>query len=112
MDPLAGVLDQVHLRGAVLGVAELGAPWGLRSPGFDDLACYVVVRGSAVLELEGRPAQQVNLCAGDVALVAAGHVHAIRDAPRSAVVPFQRLRRARRVDARTIGWGGKGPRTT
>jgi AraC-like DNA-binding protein len=111
-DPLAGVLGQVHLRGAVLGVAELGAPWGLRSPGFDDLACHVVVRGSAVLELEGRPSHRVALCAGDVALVAAGRVHAIRDAPHSAVVPFQRLRQARRVDARTIRWGGKGPRTT
>jgi AraC-like DNA-binding protein len=39
-------------------------------------------------------------------------VHAIRDAPSSEVVPFQRLRRARRVDDRTVRWGGKGPQTT
>lgn len=111
-DPLAGILDLVRLRGTVLGVAELGAPWGLRSPGFDDLACHVVVRGGAHLELAGKRPRTVALRAGDVALVAAGQVHAVRDAPRSAVVPFRRLRQAPRVDIRTVRWGGDGPRTT
>lgn len=110
-DPLAGVLDLVRLRGTVLGVAELGAPWGLRSPGFEDLAVHIVVRGSAHLEL-ARRRQSLALRAGDVALVAAGQVHAIRDAPRSGVVSFRRLRRAPRVDSRTVRWGGDGPRTT
>ncbi|MFY0535719.1 cupin domain-containing protein [Nannocystis pusilla] len=110
-DPLAGVLDLVRLRGTVLGVAELGAPWGLRSPGFEDLAVHIVVRGGAHLEL-ARRRQSLALRAGDVALVAAGQVHAIRDAPRSGVVSFRRLRRAPRVDSRTVRWGGDGPRTT
>ncbi|MDC0668421.1 AraC family transcriptional regulator [Nannocystis radixulma] len=112
VDPLAGVLDLVRLRGTVLGVAELGAPWGLRSPGFEDLACHIVVRGGAHLELPGRRPRTLALRAGDVALVAAGQVHAVRDAPRSGVVPFRRLRHAPRVDIRTVRWGGDGPRTT
>jgi AraC-like DNA-binding protein len=111
-DPLAAVLDRVRLRGTVLGVAELGAPWGLRSPGFEDLACHLVVRGGAQLDIAGRRPRTIALRAGDVALVAAGTVHAIRDAPRSATVPFRRLRQAPRVDIRTVRWGGDGPRTT
>ncbi|WP_433931571.1 AraC family transcriptional regulator [Sorangium cellulosum] len=111
-DPLSGVLEVVRLRGSVFGAGELGAPWGVQTPGIPELVCYVVVRGAAHLALLDAPRAQVAIASGDVVLVAAGCAHALRDSPRSAVVSFDELRRAAGDGPGPLRWGGSGPRTT
>ncbi|WP_437818178.1 AraC family transcriptional regulator [Sorangium sp. So ce1078] len=112
VDPLSGVLDAVRLRGSVFGAGELGAPWGVQTPGLPELVCYVVVRGAAHLALLDAPRDQVALSSGDVALVSAGRAHAMRDSPSSAAVAFEELRRAASERDGPLRWGGSGPRTT
>ncbi|KYF68447.1 hypothetical protein BE15_10645 [Sorangium cellulosum] len=111
-DPLSGVLEAVRLRGSVFGAGELGAPWGVQTPGIPELVCYVVVRGAAHLALLDAPQAQVAIASGDVVLVAAGRAHALRDSPGSAVVSFDELRRAAGDGPGPLRWGGSGPRTT
>ncbi|WP_437320129.1 AraC family transcriptional regulator [Sorangium sp. So ce385] len=112
VDPLSGVLDAVRLRGSVFGVGELGAPWGVKTPGLPELVCYVVVRGAAHLALIDAPRDEVALSSGDVVLVAAGRAHALRDSPSSAAVAFQELRRTAGPRCGPVRLGGPGPRTT
>ncbi|WP_438001019.1 AraC family transcriptional regulator [Sorangium sp. So ce185] len=112
VDPLSGVLEAVRLRGSVFGAGELGAPWGVKTPGLPELVCYVVVRGAAHLAMIDAPRDEIALSSGDVVLVAAGRAHALRDSPSSAAVAFEELRRAAGPRRGPLRWGGPGPRTT
>ncbi|AUX38966.1 AraC family transcriptional regulator [Sorangium cellulosum] len=120
VDPLSGVLDAVRLRGSVFGAGELGAPWGVQTPGIPEIVCYVVVRGAAHLALLDASRAQVAIASGDVVLVEAGRAHALRDSPSSVAVSFDELRRAAGDELRRaagdgpgpLRWGGPGPRTT
>jgi AraC-like DNA-binding protein len=89
-DALSGVLDLVRMRGLVLFAAELSAPWGVRTAGFDDLACYIVLRGAAHLSAADT---EVALGAGDVALVASRTPHRLSDARGRRAVAFEELPR-------------------
>ncbi|WNG51919.1 AraC family transcriptional regulator [Archangium minus] len=112
VDPLGSILERIRIRGSVFGAAELGAPWGVQTPGLGDLTCYVLIRGVAHLELLDSPREQVSLSSGDIVLVAAGRALALKDTRHSVAVPFERLRLAAHQASGVLRWGGTGPRTT
>lgn len=77
-DVLADVLATTRLTNLVFGRMELGAPWCLSAPKRGHFNFYVVLRGSAALEVEGE-ARPIALSAGDVALLPRGPAHWLRD---------------------------------
>jgi AraC-like DNA-binding protein len=88
-DVVSDVLGAVRLEARVFGRFELGAPWALRVPaGAGHLSFYVLARGGAWVELDGRPDGRpdgpIALSAGDVVLLPHGAGHELRDPGRGA----------------------------
>jgi AraC-like DNA-binding protein len=117
-DVVSDVLRAVRLGAEVFGRFELSAPWGMRVPATSDhLSFYVVARGGAWLELEEErrraPTHQLALSAGDVALLAHGQAHVLRDPGRGA----RTIREAiavgcpRPTSVEPVRFGGRGPVT-
>lgn len=72
------------LPGAVYKAIDARAPWGVHVPARPRAALYVVVRGGGRLEVDGAPA--LALTTEDIAFVAPGRAHTLRDAVTSAPV--------------------------
>src|SRR5687767_8109777 len=91
IDVMGEILGAVHLRTAIFGKIDFGAPWRLRIPERQYLSFYVVARGSAWLELRGvRPRQahgpvEIPLSSGDAVLLPLGSAHELRDVSRSDI---------------------------
>lgn len=85
LDVIGEILEAVHLRTAIFGKLELGAPWRLRLPARAYLSFYVVARGNAWLELEGERPPAIALSAGDAVILLHGSAHELRDGDRSDV---------------------------
>jgi AraC-like DNA-binding protein len=89
VDVIGEILEAVHLRTAIFGKIDLGAPWRLRVPERDYLSFYVIARGSAWLDLRGvrpRPARgaaELPLSTGDAVILPLGSAHELRDVERS-----------------------------
>lgn len=86
MDPLSEVLAAVRLRSSVFGCARGRAPWGFslgEAPGH--VRFHYVLRGSCWLSIEKASLPRVALSGGDLAVLARGHGHALRDHPKSPV---------------------------
>src|SRR5262249_28930346 len=83
------ILEAVHLRTAIFGKLDLGAPWRLKIPERDYLSFYVVTRGSGWLELRGmrpriaRAEAEIPFSTGDAVILPLGSAHELRDAARS-----------------------------
>lgn len=119
VDVFGQILEAVHLRTAIFGRLDLGAPWRLRLPERDYLSFYVVVRGSAWLELPharsahgGHGVSEIALSAGDAVVLPLGSAHELRDVDRSDVPPrnidYDACPRAAHVGR----IGGNGPVTS
>jgi AraC-like DNA-binding protein len=120
VDVMGEILEAVHLKTAIFGKIDLGAPWRLRLPERDYLSFYVLARGSAWLELgppETRPlhgASEIALSTGDAVILPHGSAHELRDVDRSQV-PAQTLDPdtcPRAVTAHVAQLGGDGPVTS
>ncbi len=91
VDVMGEILEAVHLRTAIFGKLDLGAPWRLRLPARDYLSFYVIARGGAWLDLEEDPrrpahgASTIALSAGDAVILPLGSAHELRDVDRSDV---------------------------
>jgi AraC-like DNA-binding protein len=91
VDVMGEILEAVHLRTAIFGKVDLGAPWRLRIPERDYLSFYVVARGSAWVGLRGarpRPARgaaEIALSTGDAVILPHGSAHELRDVNRSDI---------------------------
>ena len=91
VDVMAEILEAVHLRTAIFGKVELGAPWRLRIPERAYLSFYVVARGSAWIDLRGArqrspgDAAEIPLSTGDAVILPLGSAHELRDGDRSDV---------------------------
>ena len=89
IDVMGEILEAVHLRTAIFGKLDLGAPWRLRLPEREYLSFYVVARGSAWLDLRGvrsRSAhglKEIPLSTGDAVILPNGSPHELRDVDRS-----------------------------
>src|SRR5215472_8712115 len=88
VDVFGEILEAIHLRTAIFGKIDLGAPWHLRLPERSYLTFYVVVRGSAWLEFPkgtphlGRGGTEIALSTGDAVILPLGSAHDVRDADR------------------------------
>lgn len=80
-DVLGDVLGAVLVRNVLYRRLDCGRPWGLQVPALPRAVFHIVARGEASLELPGEPPH--TLSAGDVALVARGDPHVLRDGPET-----------------------------
>ena len=118
VDVIGEILEAVHLRTAIFGKIDLGAPWRLRVPERDYLSFYVIARGSAWLDLRGvrtRPARgaaELPLSTGDAVILPLGSAHELRDVERSTapVLSFDYDACPRQPHAARAG--GDGPVTS
>jgi AraC-like DNA-binding protein len=110
VDVIGEVLEAVHLRTAIFGRVDFGAPWRLRIPEREYLTFYVLGRGSAWLELRGAPA--IALSAGDAVILPDGSAHELRDANRSDVPALTFDYDACPRQPHAAQAGGKGPVTS
>jgi AraC-like DNA-binding protein len=79
VDPLGEALHFLRMSGAFYCRSELGAPWAMEMPPFEDcLSFHVVTSGAAWLEVEGAP---LRLGLGDFALVPHGRGHLLASEP-------------------------------
>jgi AraC-like DNA-binding protein len=112
VDVIGEILEAVHLRTAIFGKLELGAPWRLRLPQREYLSFYVIARGSAWLELAGVP--DLPLSTGDAVILPHGSAHELRDVDRSKVkaqsFDFDACPRSLHTHAAELG--GNGPVTS
>lgn len=118
VDVFGEILEAVHLRTAIFGRIDFGAPWRLRIPQRDYLSFYVVARGSAWLDMpDARPRQhqgetRIPLSAGDAVILPHGSAHELRDVDRSSVpaLGFDYDACPRQAHAARVG--GDGPVTS
>ena len=118
VDVMGEILEAVHVRTAIFGRLDLGAPWRLRLAERHYLSFYVVARGSAWLELPRTPGCTANwpteiaLSAGDAVVLPLGSAHELRDVDRSEIpalsVDYDACPRA--IHAAQLG--GEGPVTS
>ena len=83
-DVLGDVLSLGFLRNVLHRQIEARAPWGLDIAEKNRATLYLIARGSARLEMKGRPA--ILLEAGHVAFLSRGAAHVLRDSPTSRAV--------------------------
>ncbi|EYF05641.1 AraC family transcriptional regulator [Chondromyces apiculatus] len=76
-DVLADVLSVSLLPNALYKCIEARSPWGLRVPTRDRAVFYLIVRGHALLEVDGEPPRLLST--GDVAFIPHGMAHTLRD---------------------------------
>jgi len=118
VDVIGEILEAVHLRTAIFGKLELGAPWRIRLPEREYLSFYVVARGSAWLDLRGvrpRPALgavEIPLSTGDAVILPDGSAHELRDVDRSNVPALNFEYDACPRQPHTARAGGDGPVTS
>ncbi|MEO8622981.1 MAG: AraC family transcriptional regulator [bacterium] len=120
VDVIGEILEAVHLRTAIFGKLELGAPWRVRIPERDYLSFYVVARGSAWLDIRKSKtappehAVQIPLSAGDAVLLPHGSAHELRDVDRSDAPPrdFDYDQCPRALNTPSARLGGDGPITS
>jgi AraC-like DNA-binding protein len=105
-DVLADVLGGSLLRNAMYRRIECGAPWGMAVPARDRAVFYVLVRGTARIEVEREPV--VELSAGDTVFIPHGAPHVVRDAHTSQPVSVcDGLPQPRGVNRRLGGTGAQ-----
>lgn len=110
MDPLSEVLAAVRLQCSVFGRARARSPWGFSVPAQrGHVRFHYVLRGSCWLAVDNSSAQRVALSGGDLAVVAGGRGHTLRDHPRGAATPLPDPRASE--GPWRIVLGGSGPET-
>jgi AraC-like DNA-binding protein len=108
LDPLDAALAGLHPRGAFYVRSDLGAPWGFSAePGLASF--HFVESGRCVLSAEG--AGDVELAAGDLAVLPHGPALAFRDAPGTPAPPLDALLSRQPEPGRGLDGAGDGPRT-
>jgi AraC-like DNA-binding protein len=80
LDPVSALLQAVRVRSSVFCRSLWGAPWGCGIEPRGSPAFHAVTSGACWLEVEGATTQ-IRLEPGDLALVAGGQRHWVRDEP-------------------------------
>lgn len=107
-DPLAEVLHQLRMTGALYARSELSAPWGVDMPPLQGhLMFHIVTSGHCWLEIDG--SDPVLLSAGSLTLVPHGLGHTLvseRGEPSQNLFDLPIHRVSERYE--TLHWGGGG----
>lgn len=92
MDTLSAVLAPVRLQQTAWMSTVARPSWGISfKPGKRCVRFHYVVRGTALLSVDKTDDQRVTLAAGDLAVLALGNGHALRDSARSVATRFEDL---------------------
>jgi AraC-like DNA-binding protein len=90
---LAGVLDLLRVRGALMARLHARAPWGFRISAAPGATFHAVIDGRCWVRLPGH--QPRELAAGDGVLVLSGAAHVIASDRTGPTRPFDRAAKAR-----------------
>ena len=118
VDVFGEILEAVHLRTAIFGKLDLGAPWRLRLPDREYLSFYVVARGSAWLDLQRMPRhsahqpESIAISTGDAVILPLGSAHEVHDAGGRTVPAHTMDYAACPRTPHTVRLGGDGPVTS
>jgi AraC-like DNA-binding protein len=108
MDPLTDILTGLSIRTASYTRLDATAPWGLHSPGERGINFVLVLRGSAILTVDGR--EPIALRGGDLFIMLDDTPYRLVDHEDSAMIACVDVEKLR-VNNR-IGIGGGGALTT
>lgn len=87
-DVLGDVLSSLGLKSRLFCRTELGPPWLMQFPGADMMHFHIMERGSAALELEGKPPARA-LAPGDVVVIGRRRSYRLADQPgRTGIKPI------------------------
>ena len=91
MDTLSDVLNSVRFKGAMYGLCECAAPWGIRMPDAQGhVRLFAVVRGGCLIQFKGER-KPISLAAGELVLCCKDLSCDVTDAPGSAIVPIEKI---------------------
>jgi AraC-like DNA-binding protein len=108
MDTLSDVLNSVHFRGAMYGLFECAAPWGIGMPvAPGHVRLFAVVRGGCLIQFKGERTP-ISLAAGELVLCCKDLSCEVRDAPGSAVMPIEKICTAMPARGQVLRLGGGG----
>lgn len=110
MDTLSDVLSSVRFQGAMYGLFECGAPWGIRMPDAQGhVRLFAVVRGGCLLQFKGESKPiSISLAAGELVLCCKDLSCDVTDAAGSAVVPIQEIATEMPTRGHVLKLGGNG----
>ncbi|MGH9766973.1 MAG: AraC family transcriptional regulator [Blastocatellia bacterium] len=108
MNALTEVLNSVRVRSTVYCPIEIGAPWGLYIPEESGASFFILVKGSAFLEIEELKIRR-RLNAGDFIIITKKCACKVSDSPQSEIIDLQEwLRRNPPRSDGTFKVEGKG----
>ena len=88
VDVLQEVFNSFRLRTVVANYRHLAIPWGFRMIPYDDeneIAFFVMIEGSALLELEGADPLVRQFQSGDIIVLPRGETYVLRDQKHSPI---------------------------
>lgn len=106
-DAMSSVLDLVRMRGEMVCLADLSAPWGLR---FDKPIAHfhIVERGAAWLRVNGTTTD-IRLATGDLVIVPLGAGHTISDRQGGrAILISEAIKKGGGDGSHVLRFGGGG----
>src|SRR5512146_3050820 len=98
VDSLAGVLDMLRVRGAVLANVRAHAPWGFELPQTRGAVFHAVTSGSCWLRVPGEEPRELRQ--GDVVLLPSGPSHSMASDRGGPAEPWESAAKARALDDR------------
>lgn len=108
MDTLSDVLNSIRFQGAMYGLIECTAPWGIRMPPAQGhLRLFMVVRGGCLIQFEGEE-EPISLAAGELVLSRKDGTAEFKDAPSSLVLPIEQISSEMPARGRVLKLGGGG----
>jgi AraC-like DNA-binding protein len=110
MDILSDVLNRIRLSGTLLFHYELGRPWNIELPQFQDAVFHYLRSGSATLVLQG--GRTLRITDGDFVLIARGEPHVLRSGRRTNALSLLDLDRSPAHVGVVRHGGDQGPIST
>lgn len=112
MDCLSDALNRIRFKSYIHCNSEFTAPWGLRMPGFQGHAAFLVMlRGGCVVSFDDS-SDKYSLAAGEVMLLPRGSGCVIQDSESSAVADFLEVKPGPPPKGEIWHYGGGGALTS
>jgi len=111
-DQVSQLLRVIRIRSTVYCRSLMAAPWGFGVEAHGHPAFHVVTQGRCWLQVDGEPGQ-IELAAGDLALLPVGSRHWVRDEPATPARELDDILASTPPDQHgRLHYGGSGPGTS
>lgn len=111
-DQVSQLLRVIRIRSTVYCRSLMAAPWGFGVEAHGHPAFHVVTEGHCWLQVDGEPGQ-IELAAGDLALLPVGSRHWVRDEPATPARELEDILSSTPPDQQgRLRYGGSGPGTS